>query len=234
MFGVRTDVTGIGRTAEIGRGEPPAPDPEGLAPPAEGVDPELIGLPAPPRGRRLAVMTLMALVAAAAFGLLASLGPDLRYALSSPTATDVGDVTSVEPASLVANSYVRVGGTPMAAHGVRYSTLWGEGSYVVAPLAGQRDVLVRIPLGDMEALRTSSRREFAGRLMTLGQLGSAFAPVRQQLDDMGVPVSSETFVLLVDETPGQLGWPLFVGALCLLFIAVDVVLMVRWFRPLRT
>lgn len=232
IVGVPPDVTSTGRTADVGPEGSPGADPEVPAG-HSGVDPDLVVLPAPPQGRRLATLTLMALVAAASLGLLASLRPDIRYFLSPATAQDVGEATALDPAGLAANTHVRVLGTPMASRTVRYSHLW-DGEYAVFPLAGQRHVLVRVALEDMEKMRTSSRREFAGRLVTLGQLGSAFGPVREYLrGPMGVDVSSETFVLLADEPPGRYGWSLLLAALCLLFIAVDVVLMVRWFRPLK-
>ncbi|MFW5875378.1 MAG: hypothetical protein ACOCXM_01450 [Myxococcota bacterium] len=226
-------MTGTGRTADVGPEGPPGADPE-VSPGHSGVDPELVALPAPPQGRRLATLTLMALVAAASLGLLAGLRSDIRYFLSPAMAQDVGEATELDPASLATNEHVRVRGTPMASRTVRYSHLWNDREYAVFPLAGQRHVLVRVALEDMENMRTSSRREFAGRLVTLGQLGSAFGPVREYLQgSMGVDVSSETFVLLADEPPGRYGGSVLLAALCLLFIVVDVVLMVRWFRPFK-
>jgi hypothetical protein len=198
------------------------------------VDAELLALPAPPRAGRLWTLTMMALVAAGSLGLLGSLRGDLGYFFSASQAVDVGRATEVEPAGLVPNSYVQVRGTPMASLTVRYSRMLSGQQYAVFPLAGQRHILVRVPLDDLDRYRASSRREFAGRLVTLGQLGPRFGAVRGFLEEgMGVPVTSETFVLLADETPGRYGWALVLAALCLLFVAVNVGLMVRWFRPLR-
>jgi hypothetical protein len=89
-------------------------------------------------------------------------------------------------------------------------------------------------VADVEQLRTSSRRELSGRLVTVGQLGPRFEPVRAFLArEMAVPLTSESFVLLVDEPPARYGWALVLAGVGLLFVLLNVVLLVRWFRPLR-
>ncbi|MFW6050919.1 MAG: hypothetical protein ACODAU_07075 [Myxococcota bacterium] len=224
-------MSGIGSTADVGSSGGPGDAPATR----EGVDPELLALPAPPRAKRLWTLTLMALVAASSLGLLGSLGDELRYFLSAGRVQDVGEATELDPAGLVPDTYVRVHGTPAASRAVRYGRMWSGDQYAVFPLAGQRHVFVRVALEDVERTRTASRREFAGRLVTLGQLGSSVAPVRRYLaQEMGTPVSSETFVVLADEPPERYWWAVLLGAMCLLFVAVDVALLVRWFRPIKT
>jgi hypothetical protein len=69
--------------------------------------------------------------------------------------------------------------------------------------------------------------------VTFGQLGGRFGQVRSYLGEtMDMPVSSESFLLLADETPGNYGWALFLAGLSLLFVLINVWLMFRWFRPL--
>lgn len=202
-------------------------------PVAEEVDPELLALPAPPRGRRLAAMTLMALTVVLSGALLCSLRADVAYFFAPATATDLGEATAVDPAALGSNTYVRIEGTPSAAHTVRYGKLLSGTTYAVFPLAGQRDVFVQIPLSDAEDGRDMARREFSGRLVTFGELGGRFSQVRGYLGEtMGVPVSSESFLILADEPPGSYGWALALAALCVLFVIVNVLLVLRWFRPL--
>lgn len=211
----------------------PGARPEGVAP-NDQVDPELLSLPAPPRAKRLATLTLMALVAAVSLGVLGSLEGDLRYFCSSPTALDLGEAVKIDPAALVANRYVRVRGMPMAADAVRYSHSFSGDEYAVFPLAGQRHVLVSVELGDPASMRTSARRDFTGRLVTLGELGTPFAAVRDYLArDMGVSVSSETFVVLADRPPSSYVWSVLLALMCIAFIVTDIWLMVRWFRPIK-
>ncbi|MCB9592178.1 MAG: hypothetical protein H6719_05545 [Sandaracinaceae bacterium] len=51
---------------------------------------------------------------------------------------------------------------------------------------------------------------------------------------MDLPVSGESFLLLADEPPSSYAWSLLLAILCLLFVAVDVWLLFRWFRPAKS
>jgi hypothetical protein len=201
---------------------------------ADAVDPELVALPAPPRGRRLIAMTMMALVVVASIGMLASLRADIGYYFATPTAINLGDVGDVDPAELAANTYVTVRGTPMASNTVHYQRVLSGDAYAVFPLAGQRNVFVQLPLEDAHQARTMARSEWSGRLVTFGQLGGRFSTIRGYLHQtMDMPVSSESFLLLADEAPGTYGWALGLAALCILFVVLNVGLMIRWFRPIQ-
>jgi len=190
-------------------------------------------LAAPAKGRRFAAMTVMALVVAASIALLTTLRLDVAYFFGSAQATTLGEVTDVDVRDLEANTYVTLSGSPMASGEVRYERVLGNGSYAVFPLAGQRDVFVQVAVDDARAARDLARREFTGRLVTFGQLGGRAEPVRSYLSDqMGMPVSRESFVLLADEPPGSYTWALALGLMCLLFIVLNVFLLFRWFRPL--
>lgn len=207
-----------------------AGSPFGAAPNVEAVDPELLALPAPARGRRLATMAVMALSVVAALALLTALRSDLAYFFQPSALTDLGEVTELEPRALVPNRYVSLRGTPMASRTVEYSRLFG-GRYEVFPLAGQRRVFVQRRLDD--GASTDARREFAGRLVTMGTLGGRFAAVRRAYAAMGMPVTGETYVLLADEPPGSYGWAVALAGLCVLFALVNLLLLLRWFRPIR-
>lgn len=195
----------------------------------EGVDPELLALPAPPRARRLVTLVVMALVVVAAMALAVSLRHDLAYFFSSGQTIDLGDVHAVDPAHLEPNTHVRIRGTPMMSRAVRYRRVLTGGRYVVFPLAGQRTVYVQVE--DRE--EAVGRSEFSGRLVTFAQLGGRMSAVEGYLGrEMDLPVSGESFLILADETPGSYAWALLLAALCALFVAIDVFLLLRWFRPL--
>jgi hypothetical protein len=194
----------------------------------DAVDPELLALPAPPRGRRLATLVVMALVVVAAMALAVSLRHDLAYFFSTGQTIDLGDVRSIDPATLEPNTHVRISGTPMMSRAVRYRRVLTGGRYVVFPLAGQRTVYVQVD--DRED--AVGRNEFSGRLVTFSQLGGRMGAVREYLGrDMSLPVSGESFLLLADESPGSYGWALVLAAICALFVLIDVLLLLRWFRP---
>ena len=200
----------------------------------DAVDPELLALPAPPRGRRFATLALMALVVVAAMALAVSLRHDIAYFFSGFAAgsetIDLGDVRAVDPAELQPNSHVRVRGTPMMSRAVRYRRVMAGSRYVVFPLAGQRTVYVQVPDRDDAVARS----EFSGRLVTFSQLGGRMTAVRGYLSsEMDLPVSGESFLLLADEGPGSYAWAFLLALLAIAFVIVDVVLLLRWFRPLR-
>ena len=199
-----------------------------------GVDPDLLSLPGPPRWRRFATMTVMALVVAVALGFAGSLAPDVSYYFASSTAVDLGEVTEIAPSSLRPNEYVRITGTPMASGTVYYSRLLGSGEHAVSPFAGQRRVYVQVPIADRRSAGASVRRDFTGRLVTFGDLGGRFEPVRRYLERrMGMPVSADSYLLMADEPPGHYAWALGLVLLCLLVAVVDLALLLRWFRPIR-
>jgi hypothetical protein len=52
-------------------------------------------------------------------------------------------------------------------------------------------------------------------------------------DEAGLSVGDDSLVLLVGDEPGDYSWTWLVAAFCVLFAALDVFLIVRWFRPLR-
>jgi hypothetical protein len=82
--------------------------------------------------------------------------------------------------------------------------------------------------------RTAARTEFAGRMITFGELGGRFRVVREYLaKGMGLPVTAETFVIIADDPPATHVWALLFGAFCLGVVGVNVWLFSRWFRPLR-
>lgn len=197
-------------------------------------DPELLALPAPPRGQRLVAMVLMAAVVGLALGLMSSVRSDLAYALQPDRALFLGDAVQLDPATLPSNAYVRVRGTPMLSGMVHFETgLWGS-PQVVFPLAGQRHVFVQVSAQALSDPRTAARTEFAGRMITLGELGGRFRVVREFLArHMGLPVTGQTFLIIADDPPGTHVWALLFAAFCLGVVGLNAWLFSRWFRPLR-
>jgi hypothetical protein len=198
------------------------------------LDRELLALPVPPGGRRLVSASLMFATIAAALGLLGTLRTDLGYFFSEERAVDLGEATAVNVASLASNSFVRVSGTPMASGTVHYQRVIGTETYAIFPLAGQRAIFVSVPTKSLDAEARTARRQWSGRLVTFGQLGGRLAGVRSYLRaQVGMPVTRDSYVLLADEPPGSYGWSLVLAGLCLAFVAVNLALVVSWFRPVR-
>ncbi len=195
----------------------------------DDVDPELLALPAPPAGRRFATMAVMALAVVVAVTLSSMLRHDVAYFFASSAVAEVGEATTLSPGTLTSNSYVHVVGTPMASQVVRYRRLLSGETFVVFPLAGQRTIYVHMRESEMAAPGTS----YSGRLVTFGEMGGRLDGVRGFFaQQMQAPVTGESFVLLVGESPPTAWWALALTLFCGLFVALDVWLLFRWFRPL--
>ncbi|MET0386508.1 MAG: hypothetical protein ABW321_11145 [Polyangiales bacterium] len=198
------------------------------------LDPELMALPAPPRARRLWAMTLMAAVVALALGLISSVRSDMAYALLPNRAQLLGEAVELDPASLPQNAYVMVSGTPMLSAMVRFQAGLFGGEYTVFPLAGQRNVFVQVPTESLRDPRSAASTEFAGRLVTFGELGGRFRVIREFLAQrMGLPVTAETYLVVADDPPRSHAWSLFFGTFCVAVIGLNIWLFSRWFRPIR-
>lgn len=196
----------------------------------DGLDPELVGLHQPPTARRYMTLVVMALVAAMAVMLVVTLRTDVAYFFSRPEVQDLGEAATLDPATLLANTQVRVAGTPMASNTVHFGRVLLGGDYEVFPLAGQRRLFVQVAAASESE---PTRREFSGRLVTFGQLGARYRGLRDHLSSaLGMPVSADTYVLLADEPPASYAWALWLALFAALTIVVDIVLMLRWFRPL--
>ena len=194
----------------------------------DDVDPELLALPAPAPGRRLATMALMALVVVVALALVASVRSDLAFFFVRGGARELGDVTAITAASLEPNTLVTVEGTPLSSGTVRYRRVVTGETYVVFPLAGQRTVFVQMS----ESASTQPRTTYSGRLVRFADLGGRMTSVREYLaTTMDMPVTPETYVLLVDETPASCIWAVALAMLAAIFVLLDVMLIIRWFRP---
>lgn len=198
----------------------------------EPLDPELLALPAPPRARRVLSAALMLGTVLASLALLGAIRADLGYFFAEERAIDLGDATTLDVASLTTNRFVRVVGTPMASGTVHVQRVLGGETSAVFPLAGQRALLVSAPIAGRDEEARLSRREWSGRLVTFGQLGGRLSGVRAYLRDrVELPVTRDSYVLLADEPPGAYGWALGLALMCLAFVAVNLALVVRWFRP---
>lgn len=197
------------------------------APPQE-MDPELLELPGPPQARRLITLVLMALVVVGSMAVVVGLRHDLAYFFATESTRNLGDAASIDAATLQSNTHVRVQGTAMVSRAVRYRRVLSGSTYVVFPLAGQRTIYVQAD-DDAAAM---ARSEFSGRMVTFSQLGGRIDSVEGYLkDEMSLPVSGESFLIIADASPGSSAWALFLAALCLLFVVIDVALFLRWFRP---
>jgi len=200
----------------------------------DAVDPELLALPVPPRGRRLLAMTLMAAVMVGSAALIGQIRGDIAYFFSADSVIDLGPARLAEPADMPTNAFVRVVGTPMLSKMVKFTQPLTGSEQVVFPLAGQRHLFVQVPLNDLSDPDKGARGEFFGRLVTFGDLRGRMGAVQGYLHDaMDMPVTAESFVLIADDGPESYLWAPALAVLCLGFMVLTLWMLLRWFRPLR-
>lgn len=172
----------------------------------------------------------MAGAVVAMLALVLSLRSDMAYAWSDRSPVALGQLDKLEASQLPANTYVRLTGVPTIARAVRFRRGLGA-AYMVLPFAGKSGVFLQVPDDGGEGF---VRAEYTGRLTTFGSLGRRYAQLAQVMrDEAGLPVSDESLVLLLGERPADYTWTWLVGLACVLFTALDVFFIVRWFKPLR-
>jgi len=210
--------------------QPNSPDPGAAASDAAKLDPELLALTAPPQAQRLGALTVMAAAVVAMAALVFSLRSEMAYTLTSSNPQALGQADKIASVDLVPNTYVSLTGVPTIARAVRFRRGLGS-AYLLLPLAGKSGIFVQAPDTGGESF---VRAEYAGRLTTFGSLGRRYAQLAQVMrEDAGLSVGDDSLVLLVGEQPGDYGWTWLVALACVLFTALDIFLIVRWFKPLK-
>jgi hypothetical protein len=196
------------------------------------LDPELVALAAPPQTQRMMALVVMAAAVVAMLALVISLGGDMSYALSARVPAKLGQVDKLEPADGRAHqdAYVNVTGVPTLGRAVRFRRGLGA-TYLVMPFAGKQGVFLQVEDDGGEGF---VRPEYNGRLTTFGSLGRRYAQLAEVMSrDTGLTVSEESLILLAGEQPGDYTWTWPIALACALFTVLDVLLIVRWFRPLK-
>jgi hypothetical protein len=181
---------------------------------ADGLDPELLALPAPsPVARRL-TLALVALSAMAALYMCWVLYPAARYAFADDRAEDLGELSLVAPSRLKSNAYVCATGLPSFAFATRYTRTFDDGLHLLAPVVGAQgvwiDVRVARPENDAHFVPPS---RFCGRLVAASDTSVLDRP------PTGAAGERAQWFLLADQAPRD-AWP---AALLLVLFAVGAV-----------
>jgi hypothetical protein len=196
------------------------------------LDPELLALAAPPQTQRMMALVVMAAAVVAMLALVISLGGDMSYALSARVPAKLGHVDKLEPSDAYAHrdAYVNLTGVPTLGRAVRFRRGLGA-TYMVMPFAGRQGVFLQVEDDGGEGF---VRPEYNGRLTTFGSLGRRYAQLAEVISrDTGLSVNDDSLLLLAGEQPGDYTWTWPIAIFCALFTVLDVLLIVRWFRPLK-
>jgi hypothetical protein len=185
------------------------------------LDPDLVSLPAPPKGERsVAVVTMLVTALAAVWMAVALLG-EARYAVTPGRPSEVGDLTPLHPADELANRYVEATGLLGTAGAIRYGRAAEGDSFRLAPVAGNPGIWVeiRVPEG-FEGPRFVPPTNFAGRLVPFRKAGVRHAGLLNAVrDQTEVRVPDGAWLLIDGSSPRASRWAV---ALSLLFAGFAV------------
>lgn len=202
---------------------------------SEGIDPELLSLPDPPRGERRLTLVLLAATVVAALAMIVALSSEARYALSDAGPTDLGDLGRVDDASLASNTFVDAHGMLGAAGAIRYERPLAPGSFRLMPVAGRADrfVEVWIPAGQ-ETVRYIPPERFVGRLVRLRDAGPRH---RGLVDAVGavthLDVDQNAWVIVDGQRPSDARWSIVLIGVCLALVGWSARAFFRVVRPAR-
>lgn len=201
----------------------------------EGVDPELLQLPDPPRRERRSTLVIMAVAALASAAMAASLTRDAAYVFQPASATDLGDLASTAPGALVSNSFVEGKGQLGGAGSIRYERPFESDSYRIAPVSGHSNIWVelRVPSG-AESNRFVPKSDFAGRLVRFADVGLRHRGLRSAIEDRtGQKVPADAYLVVDGQTPSDARAFAFLWAMFLGFAVWNIVTIARLVRKVR-
>jgi len=161
-----------------------------------------------------------------------SLRGEASYALTSVTATDVGELYSLNTARVEPNQYVHAHGSLGGALAVRFERPFEADTYRVSPVMGRRDlwVEVRVPSGE-EGGRYVPPTTFNGRLVRWSDSGLRHRGLEHAVDSLTSEAIPMDGWLLVDgESPRSARWPLALAVLFAGFAVWSVATMMRLLR----
>jgi hypothetical protein len=215
----------------------PTLSPSGQTPSIDAAtpDPDLIALPAPPKGERTVTVVMMLITAGLALWMVLALFAETRYALTPGTPSDVGDLATLRPTADMANRYTRATGLLGTAGAIRYGRAAEGDSFRLAPIAGNPKIWVeiRVPEG-FEGPRFVPPTSFAGRLVPFEEAGIRHAFLRKAVSDQtDAEVPADAWLLIEGSSPRASRWAVALAALFVGFAGWNLVGVARLLRRVR-
>lgn len=199
-------------------------------------DPELLGLPDPPKRDRTLTVGLLVFTAVASLAMVLSLRRDAAYAFAPPHARSIGDLTTVSPDSLLENEYVQGQAMLGAAHAIRYERPLVSDSFRLMPVAGRRDVWVEVrvpPRG--ENIRWVPPSQVSGRLVRFETAGPRHRGLAAAVRDAtGQEVPKGSWLLVDGAAPEGARWAVVLVALFVGFAAWNGFATAKLLRKVKT
>lgn len=199
------------------------------------LDPELLALPDPPKQALWATLLLLFVTAVASLAMVFALRRDVAYAFAPSQPRAVGDLATVDLASLPGNELVHAKAMLGAAGAIRYERPFDSGSYRLAPVVGHPDVWVelRVPAG-AESGRFVPPQEFTGRLVPFAKAGPKHRGLENAIAEAtSTRVPEGAWILAEGERPENARWAVALVLLFVSFAAWNVVTAARLLRPAK-
>jgi hypothetical protein len=185
---------------------------------SDELDPELLGLPDPPKRDRTLTVALLVFTAIASLAMVVALRRDAAYAFAPPRARDIRDLTTASTDGFVENEYVEGRAMLGAAHAIRYERPLVSDSFRLMPVAGRPNVWVEVrvpPRG--ENIRWVPPSEVSGRLVRFESAGPRHRGLADAVHDAtGETIPKGSWLLVDGAAPPDARWAvllvvLFIG-----------------------
>ena len=210
--------------------------PELLASPIESaVDPELVGLPRPPRGERIVSVALMIATAVLAAAMAIGLVGDVRYALASAEPEDIGDLAKLSSDGAANNHFVRATGHLGGTGAIRYERPLEPDSFRLTPVLGNDKMWVemRVPEGGAPA-NFVPPTTFVGRIVRFEDAAFRYRGLARSVHEAtGAVIPPHASVLVDGATPTASRWTVALAALFVFFAGYNLVTIARILLPVK-
>jgi hypothetical protein len=201
----------------------------------DGLDADLVALPAPSRTRTVWSMALMVTVLLLSLGLMIRFRGDFQYFwVASHAPRDLGRADRVSVGTLVDNQYVTLEAMPMASRAVKFRRLAREGIFRIYPVAGQPKIFIERFTPDGRGTAREEHGAYSGRMIHFSQAGGSYRSVRGYLEQqLGSPVGEDAWLLVDGEKPGDQYWTAALYAVLASFFLFNAAMLFAYSRPVR-
>jgi hypothetical protein len=174
----------------------------------EELDPELLGLPDPPKQERTRTVAMLLFTAIASLAMVFALRRDAAYAFGEVKPVDVGDLGAAPADAFAENRFIRGEGGLGAARAIRYERPLVSGSFRLMPVAGRPNVWVEVRVAPgAENVRWVPPSQFSGRLVRFDAAGPKHRGLADAVRDAtGQAVPAGSWLLVDGDEPSGSRW----------------------------
>jgi hypothetical protein len=201
----------------------------------EELDPELLGLPDPPKRDRTITVALLIFTMLAALAMVLALRRDATYAFAPTSARDLGNITTASNESFVENQYVQGEAMLGAAKAIRYERPLVSDSFRLMPVAGREDVWVEVRVPPRaENIRWVPPSRVSGRLVRFETSGPRHRGLSDAVKDAtGHEIPQGSWLLVDGAAPNDARWAVVLVAMFGAFAIWNAFAMSRLLRKVK-